>query len=116
MFVKNFSRKRVETERFFMKTIRRTRIKLETHELTTIRISRKARFFCGECLTQTDFLSVGQTAKILSVSEKTIFRLAEIEQIHSTETSNGQLLICADSAISFEKHKERLSKNGQIGK
>lgn len=88
-----------------MKTIRRTKIKLETHELTTIRFSRKARFFCPECLTQTDFLSIGQTAKILSVSEKTIFRLVEIEQIHSTETSSGQLLICADSAVGFEKAK-----------
>ena len=54
---------------------------------------------------QTEFLSVGQTAKILSVSEKMIFRLTEIEQIHSTETPNGQLLICANSAAGFEQGK-----------
>jgi len=88
-----------------MKTIRRTKIKLETHELTTIRFSRKARFFCEDCQTEANYLTVTQTAIMFSVSEKTIFRLAEIERIHSTETSSGQLLICADSAVNFENAK-----------
>lgn len=100
----NFSRKRPETERlFFMKTIRRTKIRFEKHELTTIRFSRKARFFCEHCQTEANHLTVPQIAIMLSVSEKMIFRLAEIEQIHSTETTSGQLLICADSAVGFEK-------------
>jgi hypothetical protein len=86
-----------------MKAIRRTKIRWEKHELTTIRFGDKARFFCEECQTEANHLTVLQTATMFAVSEKTIFRLADSRQIHSTETTSGQLLICAASAANFEK-------------
>ncbi len=93
-----------------MKTIRRTKIRLEKHELKTIRFGGKARFFCEECRAEANHLTVLQTATMLSVSEKTIFRLAEIEQIHSTETANGQLLICADSFSGLAKNYKKIDR------
>ncbi len=35
--------------------------------------------------------------------KKKVFRLVESEQIHSIEPAEGKLLICADSAVNFEK-------------
>ena len=86
-----------------MKTVRRTKIRLEKHELTTIRFSRKARFFCADCQTQVNHLTVAQAANALAVSEKNIFRLAENGQIHSTETADGKLMICTAFEINNEQ-------------
>lgn len=86
-----------------MKTTRRTKIRFEKHELTLIRLSRSTSFFCPGCRTETAHLTIVQTAIALAISEKDVFRLADGGQIHSIETTNGQLLICADSAAHFEK-------------
>lgn len=72
------------------------------HEIKLIRFNRNSRFFCKNCQSEANYLTVPQTAMMFSVAEKTIFRLAELEQIHSVKTSSGQLLICADSAVNFE--------------
>lgn len=80
-----------------MKTMHRTKIRFEKHEITTVRLSRNTGFFCADCLSEVNHLTIAQTAAMLSVSEKTIFRLAESKQIHSTETAEGNLLICTDS-------------------
>lgn len=113
---RNFSRKWTKQKDFFMKRMRRTKIRFEKHELTLIRLSRKAKFFCLTCRTETFHLTVAHTAKVFGISEKTVFTLAANERIHSIETADGRLLICADSAAGFEKEKEKLNKNGQIGK
>ncbi len=86
-----------------MKAIRRTKIRVEKHELKFVRVSGNVQQFCQNCLTETEHLPITQMATVLGVSERTVFRLAEIEQIHSLETADGKLLICADSAANFEK-------------
>ena len=86
-----------------MKAIRHTKITIEKHELKFVRTSGNVRHFCRICLTETEHLPIAQLAVLLMVSEKTLFRLAEFEMIHSTETTDGRLLICADSAANFEK-------------
>jgi len=88
-----------------MKTIHRTKIRFEKHELTLIRLSRNTQFFCANCQTETAHLTIVQTAIALAISEKDVFRRADGGQIHSIETANGQLLICAESAANFEKRK-----------
>lgn len=88
-----------------MKAVKRTKIRLETHEVKLIHFNRNTRFFCEDCQTEANHLTVPQAANMFSISEKTIFRLAEIELIHSTETTKGQLLICVDSAVNFENAK-----------
>ncbi len=86
-----------------MKAIRRTKIRFEQHELKFIRFTENAKFFCQTCQSETEHLPFAQMALMLGVSEKTVFRLVEIEEIHSTETIDGKLLICTDSAINFGK-------------
>ncbi len=81
-----------------MKATRRTKIRVEKHELKFVRVSGNTRHFCQNCLTETEHFSIAKMATVLGVSERTVFRLAEIEQIHSLETADGKLLICADSA------------------
>lgn len=88
-----------------MKTMHRTRIRFEKHELTHIRLIHNARFFCPNCQTETTHLTIVQTANAIAVSETDVFRLADKGQIHSIETAQGQLLICADSAVGFEREK-----------
>jgi hypothetical protein len=85
-----------------MKRMRRTKIRFEKHELTLIRLSRNARLFCLICQIETSHLTVAHAAKLFGISEKTVFTLAANEQIHSIETSDGKLLICADSIGNFE--------------
>lgn len=89
-----------------MKTIRRTKIRLETHELKSVSFSRKAIFFCRGCNAETQHLPIAQMAKLLAVSEKKIFRLTDVEMIHSTETADGKIMVCADSAGKFETKNE----------
>lgn len=86
-----------------MKVVRRTKIRFEKRELTRISVSPRASFFCRDCQEETAHLPLAQMAAMLGFAQKTVFRLAEIEEIHSTETANGQLFICAASAANFEK-------------
>lgn len=86
-----------------MKRTHRTNIRFEKHEFKLIRLSRNAILFCVKCQSETSHLTVAHTAKIFGMSEKTVFILAANEQIHSTETADGRLLICADSIGNFER-------------
>ncbi len=85
-----------------MKRMRRTKIRFEKHELTLIRLSRNASLFCLTCQTKTSHLTIAHTAKVFGMSEKTVFTLAATERIHSIETADGRLLICAASAANLE--------------
>ncbi len=85
-----------------MKRTRRTKIRFEKHELKLIRLSRNASLFCLTCQTETSHLTVAHAAKLFGISEKTVFTLAANEQIHSIETADGRLLICADSIGNFD--------------
>jgi hypothetical protein len=84
---------------FFMKLTRRTKIRFEKLELTQVRVSRNASFFCKNCQSETEHLTVAQAAFALVVSEKSIFYMTENERFHSIETANGQILICAASFV-----------------
>lgn len=88
--------------RFSMKITRRTKVRLETHEFQFVRGVRPATLFCSGCQTQTRHLTVAQAAQLLAIFETAVFRLAESERVHSTETDDGRLLICAVSAVNFE--------------
>ena len=80
-----------------MNATRRVKIKLEKHELKVIRFGRRRKFFCEICQMETQHLTVSQMAIVLAISEMNIFRLAECKQIHSIETMDGKLMLCADS-------------------
>lgn len=80
-----------------MKATKKLKIKLEKHELKVIHFGRRRKFFCEICRTETQHLTVSQMATVLGISEVQVFRLAESGQIHSIETADGKLMICADS-------------------
>ncbi len=88
-----------------MKATQRTTIRFEKHELKIIRMSQSERLLCELCETETAHLPVAQIAVLLAMTEKAVFRLAECELIHSTETNCGKLLICMDSVGSFSDGK-----------
>lgn len=79
-----------------MKAIKRLKIKLEKHELKVVRFGQRKKLFCRYCQTETQHLTVAQLATVFEISEMNIFRLAESKQIHSTETDEGKLMICAN--------------------
>lgn len=86
-----------------MNAARRVKIKLEKHELKVIRFGRRSKFFCEVCQAETQHLRISQMSFLLQISEINVFRLAESRQIHWLETSEGKLMICANSALSIGK-------------
>lgn len=73
------------------------KIRLEKHELKIVYFARRKKLFCQNCQIETQHLSVAQMAAVFTVSEITIFRLADSKQIHSTETEDGKLIICVNT-------------------
>jgi hypothetical protein len=90
-----------------MKAKTRLEITWETHEITTISFkgTSSSMIFCQLCQSETQHLNIAEVAAVAKVSEATVFRLAEAERIHSTESADGKLLICVDSVTNFEKMK-----------
>ena len=81
-----------------MKIKRLTEIRREKHELTIIRTAQPSpRLYCEECGRYVPHSNVGQSATILSLSELAVFRMTENDQIHSTETVEGTLMVCTGS-------------------
>lgn len=85
-----------------MKAIRTTKIKLETRESRFIRFGREISMYCAGCLSDTRHMPVAQMASLLATTEKAIFRLTESGELHSSETDEGHLIVCMDSAAPFE--------------
>ena len=87
-----------------MKTKRRREIKKETYERTIIRFpAHRTQIFCPVCAAPVSHIKVGQAASALTLSEMTIFRLAESGQLHATESSGGSLLLCGNSLAEWGK-------------
>ena len=82
---------------------KRLKIKLEKHELKIVRFGRSQKLFCQSCQMETRHLTVAQMAQVLKLSEREVFRMVENLHIHSTETADGKLLVCLNSAANFEK-------------
>lgn len=85
-----------------MKAMRTTKIRLETHESRFIRFGREFSTYCNGCLGDTRHMPVAQMAALLATTEKAIFRLTESGELHSSETDEGHLIVCLDSAATFE--------------
>ena len=90
-----------------MKAKRRLEIFWETHEITTISFiqKRSATIFCPSCRAETLTLTVAEAAAVLKFSEFAVFRLVETNQIHSIETTAGNLLVCGKSLAALAQEK-----------
>jgi hypothetical protein len=79
---------------------RRTEIIVETERVILIRRRRRGpgpALWCEACGADSLMLTTGEAAALLGATERHIFRLAEVGQLHWTETPEGALLICRAS-------------------
>ena len=92
-------------KRFF--NFMKTEIRIETHELTVIRVrqSQSVTVFCPFCELQALHLTVARATAVLQISETAVFRLVEGGTVHSIETRSGTLLVCSNSAAALAKGK-----------
>ena len=59
-------------------------------------INRHSRSgWCAECAHHVEMLTVDEAALSMHVNSRTIFRLVESRGLHSGETPEGLMLICA---------------------
>lgn len=97
LFTRNFNRADVKQKGFLMNATRRIKIRVEKHELKIVRFGRRQNLFCGICRAEKQHLTVSQVSAVLGISEVSVFRLAASGQVHSTDRSDGKLMICAES-------------------
>lgn len=95
-------------KRFFK--FMKTEIRIETHELTVIRVRRSqtATVFCSLCQLKVLHLTVARAAAALQLSETAVFRLVEGGSVHSTETRSGALLVCSNSVAALAAEKRSI--------
>lgn len=63
--------------------------------------------YCGQCRTETDFVTAVEAARIVRHDAPTIFRLAEAGILHSLPASNGESYVCLASLEKFEENRFR---------
>ena len=77
-----------------MKT--RTEITVEMDRLIVVNRSGRSEW-CSCCSRPVEMLSIDNAALLAHVNSLTIFRWAIAGELHSTESSEGLLLICPNS-------------------
>ena len=84
-----------------MKTNRRTEITVETHEVTTIRVTDNpgVTLFCEICGVMTLHISVPNAAAMLGLPESAIVELAQSGKVHLFETEGSTSLVCSESVL-----------------
>ncbi len=73
-----------------------TTITTETHDVFIVRrrTEHSIRMWCTECEAEVDMLTPEESAAIAEVSTRTIYAWLESGQIHYTETTEGNVLVC----------------------
>ena len=81
-----------------MKT--RTEITIEVDRWVVVNRHRKIGW-CADCSRHVEMLSVDDAAITAQVNSRTIFRWADSGGLHSSETPEGLMLICATDLHRF---------------
>ena len=74
-----------------------TEITVETQRMLVVSRPRRVIARCAMCGGPAEMVTVDEAAILARVNSRTIFRRVEDERLHSTETSEGLLLICLNS-------------------
>ena len=69
----------------------------QLHETVIIRSRGRINIHCGECLVESDFISLDAAVNFLGIGTRQILARIETGEIHAAETLNGQLLVCLRS-------------------
>jgi hypothetical protein len=81
-----------------MKRGRRTKIITETKRSFSLTLRQKsARFFCPQCGTQTEMLTINEAAHLTAKNWLEIVNAVKLHEVHSSETEKGEIFICAES-------------------
>ncbi len=76
---------------------KRTEITIRTSRLLVTNKVKSMTAWCELCGKQSYWLTVDDTALLLGLTSRMIFRQVEAGELHSTETREGLLLVCIDS-------------------
>lgn len=73
-----------------------TTITSETHEVFIVRRGSgySIRMWCGDCATEVEMLKPEEAAAIANVTTRTIYRWIEAAQIHHSESTEGNVVVC----------------------
>ncbi|HEV8486246.1 MAG TPA: helix-turn-helix domain-containing protein [Blastocatellia bacterium] len=86
-----------------MRTRKRTEITIETDRIFVLS-RRKVSLvsWCNECGQRTTMVTVDEAAAIAGVTSRTMYRWADAQKLHFTETADGVLMICRASLTPSE--------------
>jgi hypothetical protein len=76
---------------------KRTEITIRTSRLLVMNKVKAMTAWCEECGKQSHWLTVDDTALLLGITSRMVFRQAEAGALHSTETCEGLLMVCLGS-------------------
>jgi len=81
-----------------VRTRKRTEITIETDRIVVL-TRRKVSVvsWCDECGRRTKMITVDEAAAIAGVTSRTVYRWADAQKLHFTETVEGVLRICFSS-------------------
>ena len=80
--------------------VRRTEIRIETHEISILRPVRGASIvFCESCRAMVAAVSREQMAEFFELNEASIRRLMERDKCHLVETDGAPSVICGRSLM-----------------
>jgi hypothetical protein len=81
-----------------VRTKRRTEITVETDQVLFLRRRSFRLAWCAACAGQVHLVTAEEAAILAGLNLRAIFRRVEADQLHYTETPDGQLLICLNSS------------------
>lgn len=83
----------------------------ELHEVVIVR-SRGKRFSipCDMCQTESDFISLDEAVKFSGVGTREILKLVDKGLIHSFETPDGIIYVCASSVLVVKNQSDSSRK------
>jgi hypothetical protein len=76
---------------------KRTEITIRISRLLVMNKVKAMTAWCEECGKQSHWLTVDDTALLLGITSRMVFRQAEAGALHSTETREGLLMVCLGS-------------------
>lgn len=86
-----------------MRTTKRTEITIETDRIVVLsRRKVSVESWCRRCNQRVKMVTVDEAASIAGVTSRTMYRWADAEKLHFTETADGVLMICHTSLTSSE--------------
>ncbi len=69
----------------------------ERHEILVVRSLEPDTLngFCGECRTEREMLMLDSAVSLFDIRTKRLIELVQSGRVHTIETSDGHMLVCA---------------------